>query len=260
MLGGAGVAISVSFDTGAWIGAGELPQYVPEQRKPSVETTARICILFVEYIFFKPERGEVVTRRSRERELRRQVILEAAERIFGSRPYHEATMQAIAAASELGMQGLYDQFPSKQALYEEVVVHRAHGYQQRMDAALSGLVRPVEQLEAIARVRAELFAAAPAFLPVFLVEKIRLDWERESRVSGRVRRAIREERERLMRIIEHGIALGELRQEDPSFLAHCFTDAVTAALYVFREHPEEGIRSCTERAMRAFLSGAGVSS
>jgi len=202
----------------------------------------------------------VTTCKSRERELRRQMILEAAEKIFGSRPYHEATMQAIAAALELGMQGLYDQFPSKQALYEEVIVNRARGYQRRMDEALEGIVEPVEQLSRIARVRAELFSEAPAFLPVFLTEKIRLDWETRSRMSRRIRRVIREERHRLIQIIERGISAGSLRKEEPAFLAHLFMDAVTASLHVFRKHPGEGIETCTERAMRAFLNGAAASS
>ncbi len=202
----------------------------------------------------------MTTRRARERELRRQVILEAAERIFGSRPYHEATMQAIAAASELGMQGLYDQFPSKQALYEEVIVVRARGYQRRMDQALAGLDEPVEQLAAIARVRAELFAEAPAFLPVFLAEKIRLEWETGSRMSRRIRRVMREERARLLSIVEDGISRGMLREEDAGFLANLFTDAVTASLHLFKKHPEEGIKACTDRAMQAFLNGAAASS
>lgn len=201
-----------------------------------------------------------MTRRSRERALRRRMILEAAERVFGSRPYHEATMQMIAAGSELGMQGLYDHFPSKQALYEEVIVNRARGFQRLVDEAVQGISDPIGQLRAVALVRVRLFAETPAFLPVFLAEKIRLDWGVRSVTSRRIRRVMREEIGRVVKIVERAIADRLLRREDPTFLCHLFTEAVTASLHVFREHPEEGIESCVDRAMRAFLGGAAASS
>ncbi len=200
-----------------------------------------------------------MTRRDRERELRRRLILEAAERVFGTRPYHEATMQAIAAEAELGMQGLYDQFPSKYALYEEVIVARARGFRRLVDGALEGVDEPLEQLRAIARVRVELFAAAPAFLPVFLGEKLRLEWGGEPPRSARIQLVIRKEKERLEDIVRRGIAAGVLRDEDPGFLSALFSDAVTASLAVFRDHPEEGAERCVERAMNAFCDGAVVS-
>lgn len=188
------------------------------------------------------------------------MILEAAERVFGSRPFHEATMQMIAAGSELGMQGLYDHFPSKQALYEEVIVNRARGFQRLVDEAVQGISDPIGQLRAVALVRVRLFSETPAFLPVFLAEKIRLDWGVRSVTSRRIRRVMREEIGRVVKIVERAIADRLLRREDPTFLCHLFTEAVTASLHVFREHPEEGIESCVDRAMRAFLGGAAASS
>ena len=53
-------------------------------------------------------------RRQRERALRRELLLDAAGRVFGRRPYDEATMQEVATEAEIGMQGLYEVFPSKQ--------------------------------------------------------------------------------------------------------------------------------------------------
>ena len=55
-------------------------------------------------------------RREAEHLQRRQHILLAAERVFGRRPYDEATMQEIAAEAGIGMNGLYRHFPSKEEL------------------------------------------------------------------------------------------------------------------------------------------------
>ena len=70
-------------------------------------------------------------RKERERTLRREVLIEAAERVFGRKPFDEATMQEVAREAEIGMQGLYEQFPSKQELYEQMLPeHRAERRRQ----------------------------------------------------------------------------------------------------------------------------------
>lgn len=59
----------------------------------------------------------VVERRQREREQRRQKILEAARRIFFQRGYRNSTMEMIAAEAELGKGTLYEYFATKEELY-----------------------------------------------------------------------------------------------------------------------------------------------
>lgn len=199
------------------------------------------------------------TRRDREKALRQELVLQAAERVFGRRPFHEATMQMVAAEAELGMQSLYEQFPSKQALYEAVVLHRAQSFTARMEDALAGLSDPVEQLTAAARLRARMFTEAPAFLPVYLAETVRSNWGVRSRSGQRIAQVIRSARRRLETILARAIAEGQLREEDPAFLVHLFHDALTAALYARRNHPQEDIEKCVERAMRAFLHGTAAS-
>jgi AcrR family transcriptional regulator len=51
-------------------------------------------------------------RKGIERQQRRNLLLEAAGRVFGRKPFDEATMQEIASEAQIGMQGLYEHFPS----------------------------------------------------------------------------------------------------------------------------------------------------
>ncbi len=198
------------------------------------------------------------SRREREKALRRELVLQAAERVFGRRPFHESTMQMVAAEAELGMQSLYEQFPSKQALYEAVVLQRAHTFQARLEEELERVSDPVEQLTAAARLRARMFTETPAFLPVYLAEVMRSNWGVQSRSSRRISRVIRATWRRLEEIAARAIAENRVREEDPAFLVHLFHDALTAALYARRKHPEEDIEKCVERAMRAFLHGTAA--
>lgn len=59
----------------------------------------------------------VAERREREREERRQAILDAAERVFFDRGPVNATMEEVAQAAELSKGTLYLYFESKDALY-----------------------------------------------------------------------------------------------------------------------------------------------
>jgi len=205
-----------------------------------------------------PSRGS--DRREEERKLRRLLILEAAERVFGRRPFHESTMQMVAAEAQLGMQGLYEHFPSKQALYEAVILYRAQAFEKRLEEALRGLEEPLEQLAAVARVRVEVFVEAPAFLPVFLAELIHFDWGVASRVSPEVYAVFHQVRGRVEAIIGRAVEQGLLRPNDPYFLQHVFMDVINAVLRTTApDRAREGIEQCVDLAMQTFLEGVGAS-
>lgn len=59
----------------------------------------------------------IAERRQREHEQRRQLILQAARRVFFQCGYRRATMEMIAAEAELGKATLYEYFATKEELY-----------------------------------------------------------------------------------------------------------------------------------------------
>ncbi|MDF1562825.1 MAG: helix-turn-helix domain containing protein [Deltaproteobacteria bacterium] len=60
-------------------------------------------------------------RREREREARIAAIREAAARLFARKGVEATTMEEVADAAELGKATLYHYFPTKQALFREIV-------------------------------------------------------------------------------------------------------------------------------------------
>ncbi|MCC7145451.1 MAG: helix-turn-helix transcriptional regulator [Phycisphaeraceae bacterium] len=64
----------------------------------------------------------VKTRRQREAQARRESILKAARKLFWKQGFAGTTMPKIAAAAELAPGTLYLYFPSKSALYAELLV------------------------------------------------------------------------------------------------------------------------------------------
>lgn len=199
-----------------------------------------------------------ISRREREKMQRRENLLEAAERVFGRKPYGQATMREVAAEAEIGMQGLYEHFPSKQDLYEQLLLQRARTFQLRADAVLAGIDDPLEQLRALATVYAELFDERPMFLPTFLLERVHFDWGLQSRFGPRIRPIFERERRRLTAILERAVRGGRLRPLPPDFLAQLWLGALQASLsHRHRHAPKEEVSTCVNRALQSLIEGAG---
>ncbi len=68
---------------------------------------------------------------------RRATILDAAEGVFGSAGYHQATTREIAAAAAVSEALLYQHFESKRRLFEAVIERAAADLEGRLLAAAS---------------------------------------------------------------------------------------------------------------------------
>ena len=199
------------------------------------------------------------SRRERERKQRRELILEAAERVFGRRPFDEASMQEVAAEAQIGMQGLYEQFPSKQSLYEGLIADRFYGLQQQWAATLAKARDPVERLGVWALIIAATFQRIPGFAPVFLREKVHHNWGLSSRFGPAIYGMFDTEERRVRGLLEAAEKAGAVRKLGSDFLQQFFIGTLVASLhYHFRHHPEEEVKTCVNRAMDCFLAGAGA--
>jgi len=198
------------------------------------------------------------SRKERERQLRRELLLEAAAQVFGRKPFDEATMQEVALEAQIGMQGLYEHFPSKQELYESVIVLRGETFRARADAALQGVAEPLEQIRALATVYAQQFKDHPVFLPMFIRDRVHYDWGFDSRFGERIQQIYEAERHRLRVIVEHLVAGGIFRPLETDFLIQVCLNLLEASLYhSHRNHSGEEVSVCVDRAMACLLQGVG---
>jgi AcrR family transcriptional regulator len=198
-------------------------------------------------------------RREKERQQRRDVLLEAAARVFGRKPFDEATMQEVAAEAEIGMQGLYEHFSSKQDLYEAVMQARAEAFHLRADAALAGQGgSPLERIAILAQVYAEGFMDRPFVLPTFARDRVQFDWGFDTRFRGRLGEIYQAERNRLKTLVQEALELGLVRPMDPDFLAQLAMDVLQASLHhAHHQEPLEAPGPCVARAMDCLLRGVG---
>jgi AcrR family transcriptional regulator len=199
------------------------------------------------------------SRKERERQQRREMLLEAASRVFGRKPFDEATMQEVAAEAQIGMQGLYEQFPSKQALYEQVILDRALAFQARMRTILDRDLPPLEALRRVALAYAEQFRERPMHLPMFIRDRVHFDWGFDSRFAPRLREVYESERTHLRALMVRAIQTGQIRALDPDYLAQlCFNVLEASLHHSHRREPGESSEISVDRALDCFLAGAGA--
>ena len=201
----------------------------------------------------------MLDRKGLERQQRRDLLLGAAGRVFGRKPFDEATMQEIAAEAQIGMQGLYEHFASKQDLYEQVMIHRAEAFSARAEEVLRTPRPPLEQLRSMFQAYADHFRDRLIWLPMFILERVHYDWGFESRFLPRLREIYEAERTRLKGILHRAVEAGDLQDLDPDFLIQLCFGVLEASLHrSHRSGHEEAPRACVDRAMTCFLQGAGV--
>lgn len=198
--------------------------------------------------------GGRVTRRDMRREATKAAVLEAAEKVFLSQGYEGATIKAIADEAGVSPGTVLNAEPSKAALLMAILSNEveiiAESVEQ-MEAALSGgladrIIALLQiMLEAQSR-NSELFAAAvghswmvadPTYQAAF--DQMELAW-----------RPIR-------RVIESGIASGELRQDsDPDTIIAVLSDQFLGAMRAKRrsEYEERPMVSLEER-VRLVIEG-----
>lgn len=89
---------------------------------------------------------EARSRRQRERQHHKQEILSAALRLFSARGFHNVSMQEIASEAEFATGTLYHFFPSKEALFDELVRDCAERITNNLVAVLDAPGTEAERL------------------------------------------------------------------------------------------------------------------
>ncbi len=199
-------------------------------------------------------------RKVMEKQQRKDLLLEAAGRVFGRRPFDEATMQEVAAEAQIGMQGLYEHFPSKQELYEQVMLWRAEHFFLEAEEVLKVHRPPLDQLRAMFLAYANQFKGRAIWLPMFIHDRVYYDWGFDSRFLPRLKEIYETERGRLKGILRRAAEAGLLRQEDEDFLTQlCFGVLEASLHHSHRNRVDEDPGACVDRAMDCFLRGVGAS-
>lgn len=174
-------------------------------------------------------------RRAHKDRVSRDHILDAAERVFGRKGFHGATLKEVAEQAEFSVGALYGFFEGKDDLFAQVLERQGGALLAAMHAACADEASPLGQLHRVADVSLAYFRERPDFYRVFQRELGGATWAMRASLNEAGYARYREVMAFEEGIVAEGIASGEVRPGDPEALAGLFSGLLQAyiAQWVF---------------------------
>lgn len=158
-----------------------------------------------------------LTRRGSER---REQILEAATRLFADQSYHGTTVGDICDTLGVGKGVFYWYFPSKQAVFSELLQMSLLHLRRAQEVAIASVDDPVARIEQGIRASIEFFRANPGNLTLIRIAG------RYDDFIGLVQQGQQIVVADTANHIKEGMSLGEIRDGDPELMAHGILGAI----------------------------------
>ncbi len=184
--------------------------------------------------------------KTQEKEL---AILDAASRVFASRPFHEVLIDTIAADAGIGKGTIYRYFETKEDLYFATVLHVVETLAAELDLRTRGESSASRRLEAIATQIIHRFWEKRYLLPFF---------QRDEQFPTLEIELIKR-REPILRVVQEAILAGieqrEFRGIDARIAAELFLGMVRS-MNLFHSR-EDRLEDVVGQLMSVFVNGIG---
>ena len=187
-----------------------------------------------------------------ESEQKRDAILAQAIATFAREGFRNADVQVIADKAGVGKGTVYRYFGNKEELFWATTFAVASRLEEYLLEAMKGIDGALAQLRAVGRAYAEFFRANPEYLEIFVQERAEFRGSApESHIEYHEKLI-----DRFARIIEEGIAAGEIRPLDVRRtiigLGGLLYGSVVQACYVLFD---DAVADLTQHALDVFLEG-----
>jgi AcrR family transcriptional regulator len=106
----------------------------------------------------------ITERREREKEQRQNAIIDAAEKVFFSKGFENATMDEVAEQAELSKGTLYLYFENKDDLYHAIVLRGINILQTLFEEAAASEKKGIDKLTALGRTYFKFYQQYPHYM------------------------------------------------------------------------------------------------
>ncbi len=174
------------------------------------------------------ELGKRDKRRALHQEVSRSQILDAAEEVFASKGYHEATIKEIAQLAEFSVGAVYGFFEHKDDLFVQIYLRRGAEFMDGM-RELMKTDRPAhEQMHRLADYQINFFREHPNFGRLYLRASAVILGDVESKIDQLVADRYAEAVQLQCDMFTAGQRDGTFRAGDPPVVARIFSSMVAA--------------------------------
>jgi len=196
------------------------------------------------------------SRREREKQRHRNEVLDAAERVFERKPFHEATMAEVAEEAEFAVGSLYNFFSGKNEIYLAMVERVVEKYMPEMREKIKAATSPLDALTEVFGVKLHVLEHHRGFVRAFFGQPPIARSDAASGPQGVLRGSYSAYVEDLVGVFRSGVKAGVFVETDPRDLAIAFEGITDAFIgqWVEGADPLPG-REQAKSVLQLFLHG-----
>jgi len=198
-------------------------------------------------------------RKEREKAQRERLILRVAERVFAKKGFQGATIQEIAAESELAVGTIYNFFNSKEALYSKIITSRLTEMRQEVLGKTQGIEDVKIRLKTMLHLQSSFIEKNKDFFIIFLRDHNRYPWSLAKDLGEEVSRRYRRYLDTLQVLFREGIQSGVFKAHDPEDLAEAWGGLCNTFFYKWlMEKPDWDLKAKAETIYELFMRGIEI--
>ncbi len=179
-----------------------------------------------------------LSRKEKERLLRRRQMLTSALELFADKGYHNISMLQIAKRAEFALGTLYKFFRNKEDLYKALVTEMTTDYHKALTEILAGEDDTLTAIRKYVAAKSKIFAKRTPSLRLYFAETRGASFNIAAGLDRDILKLYNELVERLAAVLEVGIQRNVLRKTDPYYMAITLEGLTNAFLFCWLENPE----------------------
>ncbi|GAB4331368.1 MAG: hypothetical protein Kow0099_02690 [Candidatus Abyssubacteria bacterium] len=165
-----------------------------------------------------------------ERQARLELILDAAEKLFVEKGYHDTTINDIAEAADFSRTSIYQYFENKEEIYLALLERYTDVLHERIAEAVSRHAHTVDKIRAFLEELRTLSKLRPNFFSLYFIQRHQL----EPRLSPELRARLNAKRRKVENVFrdfyQEGIERGEVREMRVKDASNLFFAQITGMM------------------------------
>jgi len=206
------------------------------------------------------QNGAQRSRKEREEEFRRNLVLDAAEGLFAEKGFGGTTVSDIARLSELAKGSLYQLFESKEEIITAILRRKLEGIWGHLNHIIKSDSTAIEKIRKILGHKIRVFWESRQFAKIFLHELRAFHGPPRMPPIDEFHEQFNHIKHETMRLFEQAQKDGVLRTDVAASSLHdAYTGISNGMIMTWIEEDEEiDMEAGIELAYDLFLNGAGV--
>jgi TetR/AcrR family transcriptional regulator len=164
------------------------------------------------------EDARKLSRKEREQQFRLNLILDAAEEVFGETSFGGASVEAIAQRAEISVGTLYNLFRSKEDVYRALVSRAQNNFFDLIEQRVNEARGPLEKVHAVVGYYFEHFHRYARQFRLYVSATNGFQWELRTKLADEALQRQAEFHKRLTDICQQGMDEGVFKRGIPADL------------------------------------------